>query len=230
MKFLIVEDEPLIAKRLRRMIEEILPHNPIDFSAVHDLDGAIDFINQNQVDLCFLDLNLSGQNGFDLIRSNNRSFETIVTSAYGEKALKAFEFEVLDFVPKPYIKQRLSLALERFISKHGGKDRTLLVQCGDRQKVIALHDVAFIKAAGNYSQVECLNGNQFLHGSPIGELTKTLSEHFYRVHKSYLVPIELIDSLHKFGGGKYELTLKSGKSIPISRSIFGQLELSLAGK
>ena len=222
MKFLIVEDEPLIAQRLSKMITRVIPEI-VEIETIHEYAEAQRYINENKLDLCFLDLNLSGMNGFDLI-SEKPAFDTIITSAHGHKALEAFEFEVLDFVPKPYQQDRLASSLERFLSKRKRKNQSLMAQCGNGKKIIPMSKISFIRGAGNYSQLECIDGQQYLHNASIGDLSQSLPSDFYRIHKSYLVRLDQIDIINKQGGGKYEVVLNSGKNLPVSRAQMTHLE------
>jgi len=107
------------------------------------LDKAIDYVEKESVDLCFLDLNLSGQNGFQLIEKSKQDFQTIITSAYTEKAIDAFHLGVLDFVPKPFQKERVKKAINRYLVKHQTKQQALMVQCQQNQKVLPLSEISF---------------------------------------------------------------------------------------
>ncbi|MCR9248765.1 MAG: LytTR family DNA-binding domain-containing protein [bacterium] len=227
MKFLVLEDEPLIAKRLKRMIENAAGDKAFETIVLHQLDEAIELIKTQKIDLCFLDLNLSGKNGFDLLTNGNNHFQTIITSSHGEKALEAFNYEVLDFVPKPFKPERLKQALNRYFKQYSVQSNSLLVECNGQQKVVAIDDISYIKAAGNYSQVECINGKQHLHTDPIGTLEERLQSCFIRVHKSFLVPHKQIAGLKNHGGGKYELVLNSEQTLPVSRSQYANLQALL---
>lgn len=224
MNILILEDEPLIAQRLQRMLRELLPAS-IDYhiQCTHHLDKALTVVTSMKVDLCFLDLNLSGQSGFDLLENTKCRFHTVVTSAYTEKAIDAFRWGVLDFVPKPFVKDRLKKALQRYLQQ-SQRQESLLVSSGASKKVIPLDQISYIKAAGNYTQVTCANNDQFLAQETIGQLAEWLSGSFIRLHKSYLVPKARISELKNYGSGKCEVVLAGGKVIPVSRNVFPRLK------
>ena len=102
MNIVIVEDEPVIAQRLARQIKAIDALNSAKLKHFDTFDDAQAYLEENLIDLLFLDLNLHGVSGFDLLKSvAAASFHTIIVSAYAEQAIKAFEYGVVDFVAKP---------------------------------------------------------------------------------------------------------------------------------
>ncbi|WP_228076524.1 LytR/AlgR family response regulator transcription factor [Novilysobacter ciconiae] len=111
----VVEDEPLIRERLLRMCGE-LAGGRARFDAVADLDLAGDRLQRSLYDGLLLDLNLGGEDGFDLLRQAVAGrYHCVVVSAHRERALQAFEHGVLDFVPKPFTRERLGQTLNRLL-------------------------------------------------------------------------------------------------------------------
>ena len=87
-------------------------------TSVQSLSEGLEYLKNNQLDLVLLDLNLNGENGFEVLQETvSGSFHTIIISANKHEALKAFEFGVLDFVPKPFNKERIELAFNRIVNK-----------------------------------------------------------------------------------------------------------------
>ncbi|WP_411823397.1 helix-turn-helix domain-containing protein [Leptospira sp. 'Mane'] len=117
MNILIVEDEPVHAKYLKKLLEKVLGS---DIEAVYHETSLIqseNYLKEGQIDLLFLDLNLFGENGFDLLKTvPTTNILTIVVSGNTDQALTAFEYGVIDFVAKPVLEDRLRLALERYDS------------------------------------------------------------------------------------------------------------------
>ena len=114
MKLLVVEDEPLVAQRWAGFCREILADglDKLHVAAIQAEAGA--WLAENPVDPALLDLNLEGQDGMELLkRSVASSFHTIIVSANTDRALEAFQYGVLDFVPKPFSRERLARALAR---------------------------------------------------------------------------------------------------------------------
>ena len=118
MNVLIVEDELRIAKRIERMTRDIFGSTIQSLKHLNTLHEALDYIENSKLDLVLLDLNLNGDNGFDLLtKAVSESFHTIIISAYKDQAITAFEHGVLDFVPKPFNQDRLAKAFNRVTSK-----------------------------------------------------------------------------------------------------------------
>ena len=115
----IIEDEARIARRLERMIRQIFEKQDIKIVVASNLEEGKELIKKEEVNLLFLDLNLNGQDGFNVLENVvAESFHTVIVSAYKDKAIRAFEYGVLDFVPKPFDESRLRKAIERIHSKN----------------------------------------------------------------------------------------------------------------
>ncbi len=118
MNVLIVEDELRIAKRIERMTRDIFGSTLQSLKHINTLHDALRHIENSELDLVLLDLNLNGDNGFDLLtKAVSGSFHTIIISAYKDQAITAFEHGVLDFVPKPFNQDRLVQAFNRATAK-----------------------------------------------------------------------------------------------------------------
>ena len=114
MRILIVEDEKVAARGLQRMVQDILGKEISWIGWEASLDASRFALADKPVDILFLDLNLNGENGFELLQGAVAgSFHTIVVSANEDQALRAFEYGVLDFVPKPVSEERLEKAIGR---------------------------------------------------------------------------------------------------------------------
>src|SRR5688572_31129759 len=112
MKILIVEDEPVLAQRLARFCREILGGQLESLRVASMFSEASARLDESPIDLLLLDLNLHGRDGMQLLASSVAgSFHTIIVSANTEQALRAFEYGVIDFVPKPFSRERLEQAL-----------------------------------------------------------------------------------------------------------------------
>ena len=119
MRILIVEDELTIKRRVERLTLEILGNQVISLHAVDNISSAFEFLGKNDIDLLLLDLNLKGKDGFEVLDNMlSKEFHTIIISAYAERAITAFEHGVLDFVPKPFGKEKLEKAFDRLMDKN----------------------------------------------------------------------------------------------------------------
>ena len=222
MHVLIVEDESRVAKRIERMTRDIFGDSLHSLNHVDALLEAQTFINSNSLDLLLLDLNLNGDNGFDLLaKVVSESFHTIVISAYKDQAITAFEYGVLDFVPKPFNRDRLEQAFNRTVeneNKQTNKTKLLAVKKRGRIQLIPIEDVRYIKGAGAYAELFLVDGSKELHDKSLEKLEQLLSHSFERVHKSYLVKMSEVKKIIVKSGSQYTAELNDGVLIPIGRT------------
>jgi two-component system response regulator LytT len=233
MNILIIEDEALAARRLSRMTQEILGPACESLTIKNTVDEAEEHIGAHPVQLVLLDLNLGGKSGFDLFkRLAAGSFHTIIVSASLDQAVTAFEYGVLDFVPKPYNKQRLEKAFERLSAARaaqGSGMKYLSVKNLGEVRLIPLADVRFFKAADDYVEIHKIDNSLELYGKSMDALMQLLPSSYCRIHKSYIVDIGKTKIIHVHGGGKYELELIDGMKLPVSRMQYPELQKRLAG-
>jgi two-component system response regulator LytT len=227
MKILIVEDEKVAARRLVRLVREILGDKVTLLECRETLDQAQRFIDQHVIDILLLDLNLNGESGFDLLqRAAAESFETIIVSANTDRAIEAYEYGVLDFIPKPFEKERLMRAFERLEKASRPAEepaQVLVVRNQGRLQLIPVGDVHYLKGAGDYAEVHLRNGSLTLHSKSLEALERILPSYFSRTHKSYIVDMRDVTGVRVHGGGKYEVELKDGKVLPLSRGRYKEL-------
>ncbi|NUN10790.1 MAG: response regulator transcription factor [Ignavibacteriaceae bacterium] len=232
MRILIVEDERPTAEDIKMLVEVILyKENP----SVHievTLESALIFLKEKTIDVLLLDLNLNSRDGFTLLKEVvSRSFHTIVISANINRAIEAFEYGVLDFIPKPYNTERLRAAFSRLSSSHasdGHAIKYLSVKNGREIRVIPIEDVRFFKSSNIYVELHLKDGHKVLYDKPIKSLTPLLPSNYQRIHKSYIVDVNTIETIQMPGGGKYTVTLKSGDQLPVSRQKIRQLKNPLS--
>ena len=219
MRLVIVEDENTVAQRLERLARDILGGQLDSLRVFHSLDDANDFIESETIDLMFLDLNLAGRDGFELLKSVvARSFHTIVVSAYSERAIEAFEYGVLDFVTKPFTRGRLQKSLERYNSSFRQQStRYIAIKRRGVIEPVNLDRVHFFKGANVYSEATLNDGTVLLHDKPLSRLEQVLPAHFERIHKSYIANLSGVATIRQSGNNTY-LEMLCGEKIPVSRS------------
>ena len=195
---------------------------------INTLPEALRFIENNSLDLVLLDLNLNGENGFELLTAAvSESFHTIVISAYKDQAITAFEYGVLDFVPKPFNQGRLEQAFSRAITKEKTEDnkiKLLAVKKRGGIQLIPIENVHYIKGAGVYTELFLADGSKELHDKSLEKLEQLLAPSFERIHKSYLVKMSEIKEIIVKSGSKYMAELKTGELIPIGRTRYKELK------
>lgn len=227
MNILIVEDESRVAKRVERMTRDILGDTLQTLTHINTLQEALTFIDSNALDLVLLDLNLNGEDGFDLLKTAvSRAFHTIVVSAYKDQAITAFEYGVLDFVPKPFNQERLTQAFNRVSAKEKpeSKVKYLAVKSRHRIKLIPIEDMIYIKGAGVYAELYLADGTKELHDKSLEKLEQLLYPVFGRIHKSYLVKMTEIKEIMVQSGSKYMAKLKNEELLPIGRTKYKELK------
>jgi DNA-binding LytR/AlgR family response regulator len=231
MRLLIVEDEPLIAQRLERMCREILGSAlEIVIHAARPEETEVR-LAESPIDLMLLDLNLEGSDGMQLLkRSVAGSFHTIIVSANTDRALEAFEYGVLDFVPKPFTRERLAQALGRSTGASARADyaaKYLAVRKHGRIELIAVSDLLYAKGSGSYSELALSTGATELHDKSLEKLQALLPPVFERIHKSYLVRMSAVKALHASEGSHYEVELKNGTRLPVGRTRYKEIRAKL---
>ena len=209
MKIAIVEDEAVVARRLERMVRDIV-----------GLDASIDVAPSlpaartlMPVDLLFLDLNLNGADGFRLLEETAAApFQTVIVSAHHDQALRAFDYGVADFVAKPWTAERLRVAVERATTKPAGRARCVVVRKGRELRTIRVDDILFIRGADDYSELHLADGSVHLHEKSLTALESLLPEAFARVHRSYIANLGRVR-----GGRAAELVLDDESVVPVGR-------------
>lgn len=230
MKILIIEDEARIAKRIERMTRDYFDKE-VQILLSDSVESGLSTIEKQPIDLLLLDLNLNGEDGFDVLQTViSRSFQTIIISAYTDKAITAFHYGVLDFVPKPFDEQRLAQAFTRFTTperKSGQDIQFLAVKKGKTIKLIPIKDIRYIKGAGIYTELHLSNDHIELHDKSLESLEKLLPETFERIHKSYILCWQEAEKLVVEAGGRYNMLLKNGELLPVGRSKYKEIRQKL---
>lgn len=230
MRILIVEDEPLVRQRLLRVCTE-LAGAKARFDAVEDLESAGDRLQRSVYDGLLLDLNLAGEDGFELLRrAVSGRYHCVVVSAHRERALQAFEHGVLDFVPKPFSRERLGQALERLLDVgryRSGQARYLGIWRAQGTALVELAEVMWIRADGDYSELHMASGRSELHDKSLAGLGSVLPPDFVRCHRSYLVNLRHVRALHAASGSRYWLVLNDGTELPVGRAHVAALRHAL---
>ena len=213
MRIAIVEDETIVARRLERMVREIVgSDSAIDIAPT--VPAALDLVRSRALDLVFLDLNLNGRDGFGLLEEAVAApFQTVVVSAHHDQALRAFDYGVTDFVPKPWSEERLRLALDRVSRREPSpRAKTLVVRKGRELRAIAVASIVFVRGADDYSEIHLDDGTAHLHEKSLTALEAVLPSSFARVHRSYIANVSRVRGVRSD-----ELVLDGGTTVPIGR-------------
>ncbi len=230
---LIVDDERLARQELRNLLAE---HKHIE--VIEEASNAIeakDKIEEHRPDLVFLDIQMPGQNGFELLEELDYTPEVIFVTAYDEYALKAFEVSALDYILKPVEDIRLAESLGRATKeiekrKKQANDEGLtlsnetltdtdqvFVKDGDRCWFVTLSDIRLFESEGNYVRVY-FDDNKPLILRSLNNLDKRLNDKsFFRANRKHIINLKWIENIETWFNGGLLVILKDGKKIEISR-------------
>lgn len=230
MNILLVEDEFMVAKRLKRFIEQALADEINTIHHYATLDDARDFLDDRVIDVLFLDLNLNGQNGFELLKQHiSDSFHTIVVSANTDRAIEAFDIGVLDFIAKPFTYERVEKAIHRLkASNENGQCQYISYRHLGKIELLAIEEIAYLQAAGHYCEINTVDKQTILHDKTLDKLLKVLPDSFIRIHRSYAVPLKNIKALRTEAGSKYYVILSDETQLPIGRTRYKEIKYRLS--
>lgn len=239
---MIVEDE-----RLAREEIEYLLDNEKDFEIVQQIsDGkkALDFIQKNSVDLIFLDIKIPGISGIEIARKLKNSKNPphiIFTTAYDEYAVEAFKLSAADYLLKPISDDRFEQSLKKVKKEFESGNNynkqleqlfenlncqeednclnKIAVQEKDYYLMLNFKDIYYFSTKEKKVWAHC-HKKSYMTGFQLKELEKMLPDHFFRIHKSYIVNLEHIKAVIPWFKGKYQVLMEdySEHKIPVSRS------------
>ena len=228
MKILIVEDEPPIADNIKELCRSILRSRVDKIDIRYTMEDALDYLGKQGIDLCLLDLNLMGSNGYDILKSAVAgSFHTIIVSAHIEQAIEAFNYGILDFVPKPVSRERLKTALDKYIGtleNTAASTKFLVVRKKNASFLYSVDDVAYFTADGYLVKMHLKDGKSEYIEKPLNRLAQILPKRFIRAHRGCIVDVNEVASYRHKGGGVYEVVVKSGATLPLSRQAYKLLD------
>ena len=234
MHVLIVEDEAVIARRLVRLTRAILGKRLACLRTAENLDAAFAAIAQRPIDLLLLDLNLHGRNGFDLLQQVVvETFHTIIVSAHTDRAIRAFEYGVLDFVPKPFDRERLAKAFARFTDASSRADfglRYIGIAKNAQTQFLAIDRIHHVRGAGPYAELNLMDGRVELYSKSLDRLMMILPPSFARIHRSYIANMDQALAIQVKPGSRYQLAMRGRISLPIGRTRVNQIRQKLNGE
>lgn len=232
MRIVIVEDEAMVAQRIARLTRALLGERITALEICPQLADARRVLAAEPPDLLLLDLNVNGEDGFDLlVPLLAEPFHVIVISAYKDLALRAFEYGILDFVPKPVTPERLGAAFERFDGRAASArpaPRRLAIKRAGQIDLVELDQVVHIRGAADYSEIVLRSGKTHLCDKSLDTLASLLGGEFTRIHRSHIVRAGEIVALHTAEGSRYQAELRDGTRLPIGRTRVAALRGELA--
>jgi two-component system LytT family response regulator len=230
MRAIIIDDERLARTELKKLLQDYPEVEVVDEAA--NAEEGISKIESQHPDLIFLDIQMPGKTGFDMLEQLEKTPHVIFTTAYDEFALKAFEVNALDYLLKPIEPRRLADAVQKLHSadiketksETVGTNNSLLtendqvfVKDGERCWFVKLSDIRLFESVGNYAKV-FFGPNKPLILKSLNALEERLDQKtFFRANRKHIVNLRMIEKIEPYFNGGLLLELKGGEKIEVSR-------------
>ena len=236
MKCIIIDDEPLA----RSMVKEYLQSHPSIEIVAECGDGfeGLKAIQQHNPQLLFLDIQMPKINGFELLELIDTLPKVIFTTAFEEYAVKAFESNAIDYLLKPFSKERFEKALQKAIQTDiktteavieeaalsPQQTTRVVVKDGGKIRIIPIMQIQYLEAADDYVKVFTADG-YFLKKKTMSYFSQSLpSQQFVRIHRSYILNIQLINRIEAYEKESWLAILTTQQKLPISKSGYAKLK------
>ncbi|TAF54428.1 MAG: response regulator [Sphingobacteriia bacterium] len=226
---LIIDDERLARNELKKLLQEHGDIEVIDEAA--NADEGLEKIDTHHPDLIFLDIQMPGKTGFDLLAEVEKAPKVIFTTAYDEYAIKAFEVNALDYLMKPVEPKRLSDAIQKLQAElykenmglqgiHRGpltEHDQVFVKDGERCWFVKLSEIRLFESVGNYAKVFFSTHKPLILKS-LNALEERLDDRmFFRANRKHIINLRWIEKIEPYFNGGLILELKGGEKIEVSR-------------
>jgi two-component system LytT family response regulator len=226
MKAIIIEDSRLARQELAGLL---LAHPQIQLCGeAENPRDALVIIQRELPELLFLDINMPGKNGFELLQSLNYDPKVIFITAYADQAIHSFNFNTVDYLLKPVSAERLQNAIDKLKAAATVLDteevqpafdihNQIMLRDGDQCHWIRLLDIHYFESCGNYTQVFWANNKITLYRA-LGKVEQRLPEtHFFRANRQHIVNVQEVVNVSPWVNGGFQLMLKSGAVLEVSR-------------
>ncbi|MBI4417652.1 MAG: response regulator transcription factor [Ignavibacteriales bacterium] len=240
MRAILVDDEELA----RTVVREHCAHHPeIDILAeCSNGFEAVKAISELKPDLVFLDIQMPKLNGFEVLELSDHTLAVIFVTAFDQFALKAFEVHAVDYLLKPFSKERFESALTRArdrisrqpsagvnglleeIRRNNRPLERILIKEGPNVRVIPVENVDYIEAQDDYAAIHT-GGKSYLKQQRIAEFEQLLdAARFARIHRSYILNIDCLSKIEAYAKNSKMAVLKDGTQLPVSRTGYEKLK------
>lgn len=236
MKAIIIDDEPLA----RSLVKEYLQaYKNIELvEECNDGFEGVKAIQQHNPDIIFLDIQMPKINGFEMLELIDNPPHVIFTTAFEEYAVKAFETYALDYLLKPFSKERFDKCIQKLLHQKSpiqtealletaaqspGQNNRIVVKDGGKIKIIPVGQVQYLEAADDYVKIWISEGS-FLKKKTMQYFEQLLQpHHFVRIHRSFIINTQLITRIDPYEKESHLALLTSGAKLPVSKA--GYLKL-----
>lgn len=236
-KVAIIDDESHCIESLIIHLNDLFPELSVVYKT-NNVQQAVEELGKLEIDLLFLDIEMPGMNGFQLLENfPNRSFDVIFTTAYSEYALQAFKARAISYLLKPIDEEELketvsSWKVEReqqtakiqdidsllqHLKREGFMKSKVAVPVTDGYEFIEVNRITYCQSQSNYTYIHLVDDHKLLVSKTLKEVERTLEKFFFmRIHQSYLINPNFMKKFSRRDGGF--LVMKNGDNIPISRA------------
>ena len=240
-KCVIVDDEKLAHDLLREFLEPLTDMEIVGEAA--NGAEAVELIDRTRPDLLFLDVQMPGMTGFDVLDEIEHEPYVIFITAYDQYAIQAFEKNAVDYLLKPVDEDRFKLAIERALKRkklEEGRledllgsmrpartsrnfDTHIFVQKSEKLFNLPVNEITYLEASGDYTIISTKN-DQFVSSSGIGKLEELMNpDVFIRVHRSTIINVNYLKEIERHFNGGMVVKMQNGKSFPVSRTYAKQI-------
>ena len=224
MKALIIDDTRLARKEMQHLLKERKEVEVLG-EAEHAED-ALEKIRELRPDLIFLDIQMPGKDGFELLEMLDDVPQVIFTTAYSEFAMKAFEYNALDYLKKPITAERLTEALSRVKEKISGKKEPqemlsessqVFVKDGEKCWLVELKDIRLFEIWDNYTRIYFADSKPMIPKTLQYMESRLDAKVFFRANRQQIINLKWIDKIEPWFSGTIRLYLKDGTEVEVSR-------------
>lgn len=227
MRALIIDDSRLARRELKHLLNDFPTIEVVGEAA--DADEAKTKILSLSPDLIFLDIQMPGKNGFEMLEEIDDAPEVIFTTAYDNYAMKAFDYNALDYLQKPIVAERLAASIgkvfEQIEKASGNKSQSdkmneesrVFVKDGEDCWFVKLGDIRLFEVKGNYTTIY-FEDNKPMIPRTLNYLESKLDDNiFFRANRQHIVNLKWIDKIEPWFSGSIKIILKGGEEIETSR-------------
>lgn len=245
MKILIIEDEALAAKKLRKMVEENEP-GAVVVGMTDSIESSVEWLKtEEQPDVILMDIELADGQSFEIFNRVDVKSTIIFTTAYDEYALRAFKVNSIDYLLKPVTVEDLQGAFQKLKTRLGVSEvnntakididtivqaiknksaqsykKRFLVKQGQRLISVDISEIAFFYTEDKVSFIRSFSDQRYMVDHSLDELEELLDpEHFFRANRQFIVTVKSLDGIHHHFNGKLKINLKpvAGEDVYVSR-------------
>ncbi|EPG67266.1 LytR/AlgR family response regulator transcription factor [Leptospira wolffii] len=228
---ILVEDDKLMARTIQHYCKEAFGKDLVSLKTFDELTPAIYCIQENPIDLLLLDINLKGQSGYEILKLPEKdSFYTIVISSDKQNAVSAFDFGVLDFVAKPFTRERFLAAIDRMkraSQTDSLRRNSISLKKDGMLEVIRFQDILYLEAAGNFTEIHLKSGRKELVRKTMEAVLAELNSDFFRSHRSFIINLSEVKKILHTKGNNFKVQLGESTEVALSRTRYNLLRKML---